>query len=498
MPLDLNGSGKAVANSTSLPTPLFGKRPPADLPPVEALGPLCGTVEAIAELTQAPIAIAMQSVLSAASLATQGFADVELLHGRCPISLFQLTVAESGERKSTCDSMATEAVSRVERERRNRYERDFRAYNAQKAERSSAETCVIEPSDPFAVSSRPLTEPREPSLTLVDATIEGIINQLRIGTPSIGIMSDEGGQVLGGYAMKSENKLKSSADLSKFWDGASIRKFRASSPPIVLSSRRVTLHLMMQPGVAQAALGDAIFRDQGFLSRTLVVWPDSRIGRRFSSENEASQAARREAREVVDVFGTRITELLNTPLPTRPGNDQELDPGLLCLSKEARRLLLAFYNRVEAAQQEGQAFATIRGFASKAVEQGGRIAAVLTLFADPHASEVSSETMSNALNLMDWYLGEALRILDTASVSQDLRDAETLRCWLIENRTGDAIDVRTTSRLCPNRFRTSERVKQLFAILEEHGWLVPAPKGTSVGDAIPRKVWWIVRPGSTE
>jgi hypothetical protein len=78
---------------------------------------LAETVRAIATLTQAPDAIAMQSVLAVASTATQGLADGEALHGSVPISLFLITVAQSGERKSACDGLATAAIWEVDQER---------------------------------------------------------------------------------------------------------------------------------------------------------------------------------------------------------------------------------------------------------------------------------------------------------------------------------------------------------------------------------------------
>lgn len=46
-----------------------------------------------------------QSALSVASLAVQGIADVETLGGDAPTSLFCLTIAVSGERKSGCDKL---------------------------------------------------------------------------------------------------------------------------------------------------------------------------------------------------------------------------------------------------------------------------------------------------------------------------------------------------------------------------------------------------------
>ena len=61
------------------PQPLLRPAPSANAYPVEALGPLRAAVEAVQDMTQAPVAIGAQSALSIAALAVQGFADVETL-----------------------------------------------------------------------------------------------------------------------------------------------------------------------------------------------------------------------------------------------------------------------------------------------------------------------------------------------------------------------------------------------------------------------------------
>ena len=59
---------------------------------------------AIQDKVQAPIAICAQSVLAAATLAVQGRADVQLPTGQSrPISGYFITVAGSGERKTSAD-----------------------------------------------------------------------------------------------------------------------------------------------------------------------------------------------------------------------------------------------------------------------------------------------------------------------------------------------------------------------------------------------------------
>ena len=76
------------------------------------MGTLTEPTKAIIELTQPLAGICANSVLSAAPLATQGLADVRLPGtGRPhPVSLYPLSIAPSGERKTSCDREATQGV----------------------------------------------------------------------------------------------------------------------------------------------------------------------------------------------------------------------------------------------------------------------------------------------------------------------------------------------------------------------------------------------------
>ena len=72
--------------------------------PVEALGNLLGpAVERLAEVIGVPCAMAAQSVLATAALVSQGHANVQLDGRTYPLSLYLLTVASSGDRKSAVD-----------------------------------------------------------------------------------------------------------------------------------------------------------------------------------------------------------------------------------------------------------------------------------------------------------------------------------------------------------------------------------------------------------
>ncbi|SLN73607.1 hypothetical protein ROA7450_04152 [Roseovarius albus] len=436
----------------------------------------------------------MQSVLASASLATQGFADVQTLHGFVPLSLYFLTVAESGERKSTCDGIAAKAVRDFEEPLVRAHQKDLKAWRQDEAEnrksrkkRKLADWDSVVENDSASEDEMP-EEPVSPSILMSDVTLQGVLSLFERGNPSIGLFSDEGGQFFGGYSMKAENKTHAATSLSKLWDGQGFSRVRSGSDPLTLYGRRASSHFMLQPVIAQNILSDRMFKSQGLWSRFLFAWPESRIGQRIL---ESGRALDERAMSALSCFNTRIHQLLETPCPTHADDPLQLVPRPLPLSQGAHDILLAFYNQVELAQQDGQAFAQIRGFASKAAEQAARIAGVLTVFENTNAREVSAGTMSNATVLMDWYLLEAARLLDTGPVSQELRDAQALLEWLQTRWSEANISVRAVANRGPNRFRTPDRARVLIDVLERHNWLARLPGGAQVMGQHANEAWEI-------
>lgn len=99
--------------------PLRREMSPAQPFPVDALGDRLGrAVRAIEDLTQAPDAVCAQSVLAATSLAVQGHRNVDLDGRVKPLCLFFLTIAESGERKTSADDLCHVATRQREEELR--------------------------------------------------------------------------------------------------------------------------------------------------------------------------------------------------------------------------------------------------------------------------------------------------------------------------------------------------------------------------------------------
>ena len=124
------------------PRPLARELPPADPFPIDALGPLLrDAAQAIHDKLQAPPAIGGQSVLGTATLAVQGHADVRLPTGQTrPVSSFLVTIAESGERKSGCDTEACGPSSTERRSCANSTTRTFPIIKTKKAPGSARAT----------------------------------------------------------------------------------------------------------------------------------------------------------------------------------------------------------------------------------------------------------------------------------------------------------------------------------------------------------------------
>ncbi|MFD0982818.1 YfjI family protein [Tropicimonas aquimaris] len=481
------------------PHPLV-REMPSGLPyPVEALGALRKAVDAVQGMTLAPIALPAQSALTVASLAVQGHADVETLGGKRPTSLFALTIAQSGERKSACYAPLIAELREFEKEQAEAYQDEMTRWNNEQsiwkgerdriladAKKGKGEKRVAARADLDALGSEP-PAPASPERVVTEPTFEGLTRLFAEGQPSLGIFSDEAGQFLGGHAMNSDNRQKTLAALNDLWQGNPIRRTRKGDGSLTLYGRRLAAHLMVQPGVARTFMADPMAADTGFLARFLVCEPPSTIGTRLHAHS------RRDDRALAE-FSTNLRRILMAPLPM-DATTRELQPRVLPLSSRARALLVQFADLVEQAQAPGGEFSHAGGTASKTAEQAARIAGVLTLWHDLHAPEVTGETMADGIELAQFYLGEAVRLADAATVSAEIDMAERLRLWLLGDWPEPEVLPGDILQRAPVRaLRERPAAKRAITTLVEAGWLVPLEPGTDVRGTARKEAYRIVRP----
>lgn len=464
--------------------------PPADPYPIDALGAiLSAAARRIHDVVQAPAALCGQSILAAASLAAQAHADVVLDGRREPLSLFVMTIAESGERKSAADRVALHAHREYERAALDQYRIEMQLHDMALQAHEAASRSLAKGKDAGAIRSAledlgpPPTAPLNPIFLVPTPTLEGIHKLYATGRPSIGLFHDAG-EFLGGHAMNAENRTKSAAGLSRLWDAGEFDRVRAGDGAQKYFGRRLSMHLMIQPVIAESVLSDDILTGQGLLARTLLAWPASTIGHRPYVEIDLSTD--------VDLarYCKHVSALLEREPLMRAGAINELEPRALALTPEAKRVWISVHDAIESDQQDAGTFASVRAWASKSPAQTLRIAGVLTLIENPDAGLIQAETIERAALVMQYHLREAARIVGTASVPAEIRHAEALRDWCHrENRTH--LYSRAALQYGPACIRTSTAFNAAIQVLERTGWAMAIEGGYKIDGALRRRAWII-------
>jgi hypothetical protein len=337
--------------------------------------------------------------------------------------------------------------------------------------------------DALTALGSPPEPPLYPALLISEPTYEGLVKLLAAGQPSVGLFSNEGGRFVGGYAMNSEQRVKTLSGLNELWDGKCITRSRAGDGTTLLYGRRLSLHLMLQPRIAQRLLSDPDAHDIGFLARCLLCWPTSTIGQRDYQEVDISKDL-----DVV-AYNAVLATLLDAPLPLRKGTRNELDPRTLPLVPKAKKRWITFHNEVEKRLRDGQMYAPVRAFGAKAAEHALRIAGVLAIVEKVQATHVDDSAIQRGTVLAKYYLDEWLRLVGAGGVTGDLADAQKLLTWA---QQFPQMYSRKIYQFGPYGIRDKAMALRLISILEDHGWFIKIPGGATI-DGTHRIDAWEVK-----
>jgi len=446
--------------------------------PIDALPDMIrAAVTEVQGFTKAPIPLVVSSALGALSLVLQAHYDAqraERLAG--PVGLYLLTIADSGERKSTVDGFFTQAI------------RDYEDSEAEAAKpliadsKASSEAWeakrlgIKDKLRQLAKEDKPTFEaeaalrrleddkpeaPRVPRLLYNDATPEALGYSLAYKWPSGGIVSAEAGSVFGGHSMGKDSIMRTLSLLNVLWDGGSTRIDRRTSDSFTVKGARLTASLQVQAPTLRDFLarnGD-LARGSGFLARFLIAWPESTQGTRAYTEAPANWPA-------LGIFNRRMATLLSQPVPiTQEGT---LEPSQLTLSPEAKDLWIAFHDMIESELANGGELQTVKDVASKVADNAVRMAALFHVFGGD-VGPISAEAFTAASWIVTWHLNESKRFFGELALPQELADAGRLDAWLIEQcRKGvtHQVATRDAQRLGPVRDK-----QRLATALQELGEL---------------------------
>jgi len=477
--------------SDPMPLPLLPEKEVCSPYPLEALGSVLGAAaKEMAVGVQVPPVMAAQSVLAAAALAVQPFADAFLDGRQYPLSLFLLTVAGSGDRKSGVDKVATAPHKARQRQLTDSYQEDYQrfkngleAYELNRKQVTEANKKKGQEAIAGALNELglPPTPPKQPTMLSQEPTVEGLQKGFFSGQPSQGLFSDEGGSFFGGHSLKDENKLKSIAVLSQFWDGSDINRTRAAiGESMTIKNPRLSAHLMIQPIVAASAFADAELSQQGFLARFLIAAPESIAGTRLYNDLDLTFS------DAVINYQNLMAQLLRQPLPI--DQDGTLTPKQLQVNGSAKALWKDAYNAIESQLAPKMQLHEIKPTAAKMAEQIIRIAGVITLVENLEATAINADAMKRAIQLGSWYLQEALRLSTASSITTDYQIAAKVIDW-IKAKGLVVVTVHEINRNEVARLKGANRCREILMLLEENHWLIRLPPETQINGKPVKEAW---------
>jgi hypothetical protein len=454
--------------------------------PFQALGDVLGSAALrIHQVVKAPDSICGQSMLAAASLITQAHGNIHIDGRTYPISLFCLTVGESGDRKTGADIIALKPVREYEKMLVNVCKDEKRIFknkvDAWKKKRqeilNQCSTDVVE--NQLNDLDKEPSPPLEPNTLLEEPSYEGLVKLLAVGQPSIGLFTDEGGRMVGGYAMNSDNLLKTACGLSSLWDGKPVTRIRgAKDENLILYGRRFSMHLMMQENIFAKIQQSELLSGQGLMARCLITHAQTNAGNRSYVEVDLSEDSS------IQEYWKKASELLDRPFPLgNPDMRNELSPKNLSLDSQAKEVWKEFHDELDRGMRKDGPYRAIRRSANKAAEQALRIAAVLTLFDNADATVIVLETLERAITLTRFYLDEAIRIMELSCIDQDLELAQKVEEWMKKKTTETGADkifsLQEIYQCGPREVRSKKAALNIMQILADHGIALTVEKGST-------------------
>ena len=436
-------------------------------------------VQEVAGFVKAPIALIATSALAALSISIQTYIDVQRadkLHGPC--GLFLLAIADSGERKSTCDGFFTKAIRDYEAEQYEAAKSLITAYQSAltvwEAQRSGlkekikslakegklGKTGTAQEKELHDLDTRKPTAPRVPRLIYSDATPEEQAHALAKQWPSGGVISSEAGTVFGSHGMGKDSAMRNLAMLNQLWDGATLKIDRRTTDSFTVQGARFTMALQVQEATIRAFFADTkgLARGTGFLARFLVSWPQSTQGTRHFTEAPANWPA-------LATFNSRLTLILNRPAPI--DENGALTPAMLQLSPEAKAHWVAFHNAIESKLSTGGELYDVRDVASKTADNAARLAALFHTFTGS-VGPIDVEAMESGGQIAAWHLSEARRFLGELAMPLELANPARLESWMLDyckRENTDSVPTRQIQQFGPGGLRDKavflEAIKEL-------------------------------------
>ncbi|MBU5686891.1 YfjI family protein [Citrobacter sp. S44_ASV_140] len=412
-------------------------------------------------------------LLGVMAYACQDKFDVQLKNGKTFTSLYLLFLARSGSRKSTVFRLLMEEIYRLEKELKDDfllkakvYEQKFASWEVELKEYKKQYSKAIRQKNGVTETLEALEEcharkpvaPIRKFLTKNDSTSEGLRKVLAQGSPSLMLGSDEAGGLFDG------NLFRNTPVLNSLWGEGKIADSRASRDSYDVDDARLSMLLMMQPGLFDYYLGKQgkIAKDSGWLARLLPIDMEQIPELCNIPDDACSWSDEPELEE----FFSILTKHLQDGMRRRGKNEERI---CITLSEEAKTLWDTQSQRIRELMKLGEDLHHYDDFGARFMEHASRIAAVMQMFITPDLPIITKETLASAFKITEWCLNHLIVKIDS---TRKPSDSEILLFWLEEHViSNQSYDFRRHSirRDGPNCLRNIERLISVLNKLESEG-----------------------------
>lgn len=433
-------------------------------------------IETLHEETQIPKELIGNVVLAAASLACQSLINIESPYTKMPeqCCLYLMTIAESGEGKTTINKqimkpfydLSLEMMKKYE-EKITQYKRDSDIWKTKKQGLNANLRQAIRKGysgemEEEAIKKLELSKPKKPSrpnFIYEDATPKSLMEGLS-EQPEACIISDEAITFFKGL-LKNNPGL-----LNKSWDGESYDLVRAHGEKYT-AKPCLTISLMSQPGIFTDYISkhSSTARESGFLSRFLFSWVKSSIGERNGELNNNHWE------DNLKLFHERIKELLSE-VELHIEND-DVKKKMFTLTDDAISAWKENCIEIENKIKPGNEWEHIRDLGAKSGANTLRIAAILQYFHSSEPGRIEKRIIEFSCNITNWYMMQASNIFYPFSERYQFDiDVRELYLW-IKNRFKKnnwcAFPKNEIEQYGPNRLRRLDKLKPVLEQLISQG-----------------------------
>jgi hypothetical protein len=450
---------------------------------------VCSTVAAA---TQTPVDLAAFVALGGLATAVQRKIEVEVRRGWTePLSLFLLSVLNSGEGKSPVFAMLIKPIVEAEYALFQSFDAETISMTidceqlqhqgtalkeqARKASDTQEEQRLLGEAKAKLIEANNMSPVPPQQLLTTDATPERLASLMFENSERIAILSDESAALEVMCGRYSPARTPPNLDVYlKGWSGGIVKPERKSSVYGPVRGAALTVCITAQPSILNDLGKRQSLRDRGLLARFLYCVPQSIVGHRLADPPMLDE-------EKMRVYSRHLDALLKLPVPREESDEdvplrkRAINPHLLKLAPYAYRALVSYKAAIEPSLGSGGAYEDYRDWMNKAPSQAIRIAALLHIAWQrgngnyhPWNTPISAERMQEGIQIVRYAQAHMVRAYGLA---EDMPRHITLaqKCIRMLQRLGwDAINSRQIQQ---HAHLKKEDADAVIGILEDHGYI---------------------------